>query len=262
MAGILPKAPLAEVVFELRWDVAPGDLPLLADPTYSKVFDAVSAHAVKQGFERTVDIHKPYTGIPTTISRRMYRGEAPFPLVQMGPCIFAYNESVDYEWVAFRRQAIKGALTVAANLSKFREFKPEINHLELRYIDAFDPSVVTAATTLEFIERGTNMKVQLPPALTKQLRASTAGRVKFEWPLIVDEGTTFSLELGSGFREKMPIMRMESKVVWSGRRFPISAATPIRAALASWLETAHRVTSATFKAIVSEQLFSTFKAIE
>lgn len=262
MAGKLPKAPLTEVVFEMRWEIPPtASTSVPVDPAYSKVFDAVSAFAAKHGFGRVVDLHKPYSGIPPSVSRRMYRGEAPFPLLQVGPSIFAYNESVDYEWTSFRKAAVDGALAVASSLSNYREFKPEISRLELRYIDAFDPSVVGAETPLEFLEKGTNMTLSPPPPLSKQLRAANGARVRLEWPVVGADATLFSLELASAFREKKPIMRMESKVVWTGKRFP-AGSKPTRPALTSWLESAHKVTSASFKAIVSQQMFKTFQGAD
>jgi hypothetical protein len=80
----LPNAPLTEVVFEMQWEVLESPGNLQADPGYPIIFDAFTSYASKRGFTRIQDLQHPYTGVGRSVSRRFFREENNFPILQIG----------------------------------------------------------------------------------------------------------------------------------------------------------------------------------
>src|ERR1044072_977127 len=93
----LPKAPLAEVVFELRWKLpGPVDAPALmkSDPGLLPLLDPFTAGMKKIGFRSFKDIAPPLQTAGYGVARRYFKAaEQTFPIMQIGHGIFASNES-------------------------------------------------------------------------------------------------------------------------------------------------------------------------
>ena len=122
MSPRLPNAPLTEVVFEMRWGVMPApDVPppFSLDPGNPSIVDTISRFARQNGFDRHEDLRQPvYGGLAHGVSRRFYQGDDRFPLLQIGPGIFAANYSPQYEWESFRTLAEKGRAHFLSNYPK------------------------------------------------------------------------------------------------------------------------------------------------
>ena len=136
MPSRLPNAPLIEVVFELHWKLEDfPQRPLAIDPGYATLADLFEGYAKRKGFGRQTELQPGYGGVGETVSRRFYKGEASFPIMQLGHGLYAANASVEYEWNSFRKLAIDGASFVVENYPKLRNFDLSITRLEIRYID-------------------------------------------------------------------------------------------------------------------------------
>ena len=166
----LPKAPLAEVVFELRWKLqGPPDSPpvLKADPGLLPLLDNFTNRMKKAGFGFSREMSPPLQTGGYGVARRFYKSsDSPFPIMQVGPGIFATNESSLYEWSAFKAQINVGLGAILDSYPKLGFYKLEPSYVELRYIDVFDGSLLGKATLFDFAERGTSLKFQLPKILT------------------------------------------------------------------------------------------------
>lgn len=257
MVSRLSNAPLAEVVFEMRWSLASLERsPFSNDPNFGAIFDGFTAFAKKSGYKRHVDIAPPYSGMGGSIARRFYSGESGFPLYQIGPGIFAANNSAEYEWKAFRKMAIDGATAVIRSVPTLNEFETRVTNFELRYIDVFDGKLVSPKFQ-EFLSGGTKIKLAMPAlgAATDKIVPSGNGRVQLEYTVSAMPGTTFTLDVASGVRDSDRVARMESRVAWIGSDAIPKKSADFSEGLRDWLEGAHEVTSPTFKSLIADSLY-------
>jgi len=94
---VLPKAPMVEVVFELRWKLQTGPkgevMVLQSDPGLVPLVDRFSKRMKQIGFSYQRDMSHPLQTGPHGVARRFSKSaDLPFPLQQIGPGIFASNE--------------------------------------------------------------------------------------------------------------------------------------------------------------------------
>src|SRR6516165_9337395 len=88
----LPNAPLAEVVFEMRWRLQ-GNPPFVSDPGILPLTSSFTRRAEKIGFPAVKDLARPEEIIGHSVSRRFYPApDASFPILQIGPGVFASNQ--------------------------------------------------------------------------------------------------------------------------------------------------------------------------
>src|ERR1043165_8883659 len=96
----LPNAPLSEVVFELRWELLPDPSgPFPTDPGLAPLIDQFTTRIKAKGFGIAKDMAQHSFVVAHTVARRFYQAEdAPFPLMQVGPGVFATNQDSKYVW--------------------------------------------------------------------------------------------------------------------------------------------------------------------
>ena len=200
----LPKAPLAEVVFELRWALQggpEGQSVLQSDPGLLPLLDGFTTRMKKAGFGTAKDMSHPLQTGPHSVARRFYKAPTePFPIMQIGPGIFASNESSEYDWKAFKKQVGRGVRALLDAYLKLGFFSIHPIHIELRYIDVFNKSSLGNASLFHFIEHGTSLKIGLPPMLKnrKLFDVDPLGRFLFRSRLRGRKESEFTLDLGSG----------------------------------------------------------------
>jgi uncharacterized protein (TIGR04255 family) len=145
-ADRLPKAPLAEVVFELRWALQsdPASPPILrTDPGLVPLLNGFTNRIKKAGYTVYNDMSPPSQTGAYGVARRFYlSADKPFPIMQIGPGIFASNASSLYEWKSFKAQINQGLRQLLKSYPQLGFFSFAPNYLELRYIDVFDKSLL------------------------------------------------------------------------------------------------------------------------
>ena len=226
--ALLPKAPLAEVVFELRWalQAGPEGVPVLqSDPGLIPLLDQFTGEMKKIGFGFTRDLSHPLQTGAHSVVRRFYKAtDRPFPIMQIGPGIFATNESSEYDWKPFKKQAEQGIRALLRSYPKLNFFALKLIHIELRYIDAFPASLVGNVALFTFLEKQTTLKIGLPQMLTdkKILEPNAVGRFGFRATLAGRKQSQLQIELASGKNEETgeDLVRMETKVVSLGSDVP------------------------------------------
>lgn len=199
------------------------------------------------------------------VARRFFKApNKPFPIMQIGPGIFATNESTEYEWKTFKTQ-IKAGLNVLLNsYPKFDFFSIVPTRLEIRYIDAFDKSLLGKCALFDFLQRGTTLKIELPKILNDRstFKGDPSGRFLFQCPLKDRRDTMFSIDLGSGKNNttKEDIVRMETKVYGNELDFPnVKSQSKFVGEIEAWLEFAHDVTSPFFKELILPNVMAKFQ---
>ncbi|HEX4301471.1 MAG TPA: TIGR04255 family protein [Rhizomicrobium sp.] len=265
----LPKAPLVEVVFELRWELqhGPAAQPVLqTDPGILPLLNGFTNGMKTQGFKTFRDMSHPLQTGAYGVVRRFYKkADKPFPIMQIGPGIFAANASQDYLWEPFKSQILSGSKALLGAYPKLDFFALRPSQLELRYVDAFDKSILGRAALFEFTEKATSLRFGLPPMLNKSdiFSGDAEGRFFFQRDLKAMKDTTFVLDVASAKNNETNegVVRMESKVISLRNDVPkLGPPAKFINDLGRWLETAHNVLSPFFKQFILPDVMKKFAA--
>jgi uncharacterized protein (TIGR04255 family) len=251
----LPSAPLSEVVFELRWQLQPGPF-MLFDPLLMPLLASFSAAMERTGFSSIQDVVHPQQAGSYGVARRFRKStESPYPLMQIGPGIFAANESAQYTWKSYKQQVLDGAKALFASYPASLGFPLHPNYLELRYVDVFDNAVLEHTSLFDFIETATSLHVKLPNELInpKLFWGDATGRFALQRALRGKKDTNFSIDIvpGQTTDTKKNVIQLTSKVMSTGVGVPVVTNTrAFLVQLGRWLEFAHSVTSPFFKEFI------------
>jgi uncharacterized protein (TIGR04255 family) len=265
----LPKAPLAEVVFELRWALQtdPGSPPILrTDPGLVPLLEGFTGRIKKAGYGTYKDMSPPSQTGAYGVARRFYlNSDKPFPIMQIGPGIFASNESSLYVWSTFKAQVRKGLRELLKSYPKLGFFAFTPNYLELRYIDIFDKSLLGRTDLFYFANQGTTLQIDLPAMLNDRERFSgqADGRIIVRRNLKEWKNSSFIMDFASGKNTETneDIARLETKVVCGGAgvpKFTKSHPKFIREVM-NWLQFARGITSPFFKQFMRPELMAKFQ---
>lgn len=182
-----------------------------------------------------------------------------FPILQIGQGVFASNQSSEYSWPSFRAQTLKALKVLLDSYPKLEGYPLEPVHLELRYIDIFDQSLLGTLDLIEFANRGTALNIGIPEYLfdKKKFSGRSDGRLLLHRQM--RNGTKFQVDFASAKNNVTgkPMLRLESKVVTEDSprfRSPAKFAANIE----SWLTDAHDITSPFFRRFMSAEVMQKF----
>lgn len=262
----LPNAPLTEVIFELRWALEEGEgipPPLRQDPGYTVLTHAFRDSAKRAGFPVVKDLSPGVPPLAYSVGLRFYQSpERAFPIWQIGPGIFAANQSADYEWVKFKKLVLKGVSHLLKTYPKMKTFTLRPLTFELRYIDNFSKDLVRTLEFPKFIKKATTWSVEIPEFFLgkKSIGEISSGRVVYVFPIRNMKNSTLSFDFGSGKKDENPTFRLDTKVVTKGEPiFSTARADVFIRKLGSWLESAHNFTSPFFTSFVRPDVLEKFK---
>jgi uncharacterized protein (TIGR04255 family) len=263
----LPNAPLVEVVFELRWDVTrtggigpAGGAHFGYDPGFQSLENAFSILMKKAGYTSQELTMAPGPVLVWSPVKRYRKGDgSPFPLVQIGHGIFAFNSSTEYDWSSFKEQALQSLAWLKEAYPSGKDFGLRPVRAELKYIDSFDSVLLGHNSFSRFLRDNTKINYggfgfvesgvfggddKGKFKLTKSLLDRDVGVLDFE----VGTGELYSstgVLLSSGVTKDQDFKEgdwVENTVLAAGR----------------WLEAAHAVTSPFFASFVSPELMMQF----
>lgn len=258
----LPNAPLVEVVFELHWKLLEDKATpkqLWTDPGYLFLTKRFASNVLKFGFNRVVNVGTGSMLGAHSVGHRFYKGEDNFPIWQVGPGIFASNESAAYEWKAFKKQALDGVKVLLSSYPQSQDFDLEPSKLELRYMDSFD---IPSKGSMKFIDENTSLNIELPSFLKKKpIGGAPALNLVFDFP-VSKKNTNFKMQIANGFLNN----KTEEAVVLTSRvvsgleniKFPKQNKSRIKY-IDEWLESAHSITSNFFKDFIKDSLMEELK---
>ena len=260
---LLPNAPLTEVVFEFRWRLI-GDAgvpdPFRMDPGFHVFAEKFSNSVAKLGFAHSKKMSADPSPPGYSVDRRFYRSDdKPFPILQIGPGIFAANESTEYDWHSYREMSIVGLKHVLSAYPKMDTFKVEPNYLELRYIDTFDADLVSGKDFLTFLQENTTISVNHPALVSASLEAVSAGQLALNFKTKLPKNGTFAMMIGTAKRDGIPSIIMQTKVISKGDPLPAGKSTADQIKFVKkWLDDSHAVTSSYFKGVIEPSLMRKF----
>ncbi len=262
----LPNAPLVEVVFELRWNLY-GDAstppPFRKDPGYDVLADGFLYTASKHGFSEVKKINPNNPLVAHSVDFRLFGNkEQKHPLWQIGPGIFASNESTEYEWNKFKKMTSEGVKLLFENYPNLKSFEFQPISLELRYIDSFGSLDQANQHLLDFLNENTSLNVKLPTFLTNDpMSNESASNLVFTFPIRKKKGTSFSIQLADASISNKKAIYLHSKVFTdlSSTRV-VKDKTKRLKYINEWLEDAHSITSPFFKDFVNDSLMENYRS--
>lgn len=228
MSVIFQKAPLVELIVELRWDELPqlapsaGAGPTIAFSPNSPVKDEelymqFAALIAPKGFGRFERLVPP--GFPVIKHQPIcrYRPSAPqttSPLYQLGSGMFSANAlPPNYRsWKEFCPRVEEGLNILAEARKNTGQDLPRFTSAILRYVDAFDNELAGGLTHLEFISNVLGFKTEIPEAIRKvcvdQQKVFTSSRIELPTSLGI-----MSMTLGHGTVENKEAIIMDTSLV-------------------------------------------------
>jgi uncharacterized protein (TIGR04255 family) len=190
MALTFAKAPLIELIAELRW-IPQGSTtvePPQQQPTFPTVFfggvkqeefyTRVSGALSKSGFNRSERLSQP--GMPFVLHQPVYRfrsedEDKKSALCQVGFGVFSVHAIPPYHsWEKFR-PFVKNAIEALLAIRPEADLKEPFSQLTLRYIDFFGEEITRGHDLPSFMAQVFGISTTLPPALT---RAAVSKEVK------------------------------------------------------------------------------------
>jgi uncharacterized protein (TIGR04255 family) len=208
--------------------------------------------------------HPLQAGAHGVVRRFFKASDQPFPIMQIGPGIFATNESSEYDWKPFKKQAEQGIRALLRSYPKLDFFSLKPIHIELRYIDVFPASLVGNVALFSFLQKQTTLKIELPEMLTdkKLFEPHAAGRFAYRARLAGRRQSELLFDLGTGKNTDTgeELVRMETKVISLGPDVPaLGKSSKAIGAIGSWLEMAHGITSPLFAQLIKRETLANYR---
>ncbi len=240
----LPKAPLLEVIFEIKWDIVSNndivDFQYLHGDLYS---------IIKETFpyrENLIPSDIPFELVKGTPVYRFRKIENGYPLIQIGPGLLTIN-TIDniYFWEDFKTgiESVFNAFFKVFPKSKGLKLTPV-----LTYIDFFkiNPDFQNA---IEFINSNLHLNIH-QDFLEDQDTNIKDINVTFNYQINKD---TLSLNLRNGsIKDNKDGLVLQTKIIGENNIYTSDN-------LSNWLNETHDFSSSMFKKITKGPLYNSFK---
>lgn len=205
--GNLSKAPLVELVTEIRWH----DPELLEAPSGiiepSKIWSnrldelhlAFGTRARATGFTKT---QRVYPNEAPIIGRRIvhrYRNPSDSTLYQIGPGMFAANASPPYmSWTHFRPTVQQGVMLFVEALKEVYEPPYKAHSVCVRYIDGFTDEHTGGRNLMKFFRDDLGFGLRLPSCFGKLVNNEVDARPRLDINAEIDDKSKFFFVIGPG----------------------------------------------------------------
>lgn len=235
----LPKAPLIEVIFELRWSITPQEIQeiqYLHGDLYPLIKDTYPFRETLQSI--------PIEFLVSAPTHRFRTAANDYPLVQVGPGLLTINTTdAKYFWEEYEKQV----LDVVERLRQVYTFKDSYNvKLVLQYIDLikFD---FEKEDIIKFLYENLNITIK-------------QGFYK-------DNQITKNLSLGLGFENELGLLNVSINRGKNSRNeegiaiqtnLTSRVVKPEIKTIKEWLHSAHELCSTSFKEMTKGALYDSF----
>ncbi|MEB2782682.1 TIGR04255 family protein [Algoriphagus sp. C2-6-M1] len=237
----LKKAPLKEVIFELRWEPAVDITGVQIDNGFDL---AQGKFASRQ--EQEFPVYKKL--LPDNIPFKIYgspinqfwKGELEWPVVQHGQGVLAINDvEASYEWEEKFFPLIKATV---GNLIASYSTPLKFNRIKLHYIDACD---IVEGDGIEFMK--TNLQTEI---LTRYEIPGNQRNFNIQQGYELEEGSVLTLSISNGLNNQ----NNQKSVIWNT---VVEKAGKIeKFEIIPWLESAHSHTSSMFKKMLNPDFYA------
>lgn len=245
----LPKAPLQEAIFEVRWS-------LDIDPSSKQQID--TGFSLAQGkLQEIVRKEFPHyvRKIPHGIPDQMFQYKIinqywtkveTWPVLQLGPGLFTVNETeLNYDWTK------KYSILIDKSLDwvyKAYDGKIKINFASLRYIDSVKPKDYGFENKwAEFIKEHFNFSF-----VNSFNPRGTLNGIRFDQYFELEDKSSLHISMNSGKYRKSD----EDALIW---QTAVTKSTEFeKNSLISWVNNAHSTTSDLFREMTKPDFYASF----
>ncbi|MDE3046463.1 MAG: TIGR04255 family protein [Verrucomicrobiota bacterium] len=162
----LLNPPLAEAIFELRWELqSDQQTRRMHDVAYPMMYGRIYER-LKKDFPLIEDLPATQVhpdGSPFVVRHRLRKEKNGWPLVQVGPGIVTINEDKSYSWSSFRSLILR---VVDSIIELYPSESMPLNFVksEIRYINGitFDPQ---KEHPLQYMANKLHLKVEVEPEI-------------------------------------------------------------------------------------------------
>ena len=230
MAITFEKAPLVELIAELKWDVndvhprfpVSGNVlhQQFVNPTSinstSEFFTQFGTGANKASFSRTerlVPELVPLFAEQIVLRFRPTDVKNNSALYQIGPGIFSTNAMPPYRsWQEHRPILVNGVKMLLDARSSIDKDKP-FTSLSLRYLDAFKAELTQGRDIATFARDVLGFNVILPSAIEKLVSAGKTFKPTIQLLIPMDGGFTMNIAIGEGVVNNELAVIMDTTVI-------------------------------------------------
>lgn len=239
----LPKAPLVEVVFELKWDIKMksdlDDFQYLYGDLYANLKDEFPNR------ERLTPLEIPFDALINIPVFRFTKNENKYPLIQIGPGVISINTLNEfYVWEDFREN-IHQLLDILKDIyPKFQTLKiiPALIYIDfLKFNDSNTKGY-------NFINQ--NFNISINSNILNDIDSTISDiNINTNYQIGTD---ILSIRINEGkANNSTDGIVLQTKVNGNGQSYD-------KESLKEWLESAHLLSSKTFKSLIKEDLYNTF----
>jgi uncharacterized protein (TIGR04255 family) len=252
----LPKKPLVEAIFELRWTLQQQNQQQI-DPGFQillgRFYDKVSADFPEAENLQTAILPEMMT--PYVVRNRFRKTKDGWPLVQLGTGILSVNDTAGYDWSTFKpmlRRAVEILLeTYPQNIARLT-----LSQATLRYVDAIPLNALDDNKgVLEFLKDYLHTNISIEPLLFDNPSLAdkpSALALRLNYPLEKPQGLGV-IAFTSGMKENLPSLIWENMVISGQKQVPQTLA-----AFDSWIDEAHAITDRWFFGLSRGKLLESF----
>lgn len=246
----LPKAPLQEAIFEIRWEleIEPATnqqsdigFPLAQGKLQSIVKDRFPI------FQRKIPVGFPDQLFHYQIVNQYWSGSEKWPVLQLGPGIFTVNDTDDnYDWPKTYFPLVKQALEW---IYLAYDGKLKTNNATLRYIDSVKiKDYGYEEKWQDFVKDNFNFSFENHFDSRGSLR-----KLQFDQYFEMPDQSSLHISMNSGkYRKSDDQALIWQTAVTRNNRFE-------KDSLILWLEQAHAVTSDLFREMTKPKFYASFQ---
>jgi uncharacterized protein (TIGR04255 family) len=244
----LLKAPLQEVIFEIRWALKPGtESGQMIDEGFELASGRLST-IVEQNFahyKRIVSQDIPEQLLHYRAVHQYWAGENKWPVLQLGPGIFTINCTDDgYDWENGFRQLIEQA--IGWLLQSYRQTL-NIGFAGLRYIDAIGVDEYGG------IDDGWQNFIQTHFNFQYNNQFNTRGlqkQIQINQTFELEDGSDLQIQITDGIRKNEKALIWQTAIL---KKSSFDANT-----LFSWADYAHKIAHELFQEMIKPDLYASF----
>ena len=251
--GDLPKKPLVEAIFEIRWQIRKVADGLHEDPRW-RTFLIKFFSEIREEYPEIVEL--PTTQIPDqlagyTVQYQYRAGKGQWPLIQIGPGILTVNETAGYKlWEDFRPK-IQKALDVLGKVYGNAQSQLQPLRADLRYINAI-PFEKQEWSPANFLCQRLHTKVETGPNLFNEIPPEEIN-LNLTFPTDTPKGSCL-LSFATGTRKGEPAIIWQLTVRSNNNDVPSKLEL-----FENWMNNAHATIERCFLTLTEGELLKSFK---
>jgi uncharacterized protein (TIGR04255 family) len=252
----LPKKPLVEAIFELRWVLQQQSEGEAIDPGFpiflGRFYDKVSSDFPES--ENQPAALMPEMMTPYVVRNRFRKTKGGWPLVQIGTGILSVNDTEGYDWSTFEPM-LRKAIEVLLETYPIKIAPLKLSQATLRYVDAIPLNAVgDSKTVLEFLKNYLHTNISIDPLLfdDPQLAAKAENLgLRLNFPLDKPKAVGV-VAFTTGLKENV------RSIIWENMVISRENVPQTLEAFDSWIKEAHAITDRMFFALSRGKLLETF----